>query len=74
MGVKPTSMTLLSTVMIGITMLNKLVFFDKLKEVSLTVNLAKSEFGCAKVSFLGHIEGQREFPRLRPFHGSYSQE
>ena len=35
-------------------------FFDKLKEAKLTVNLAKSEFGCAQVSYLGHIVGQGE--------------
>ena len=34
--------------------------FDKLKEVKLTMNLAKSEFGCAQVSFLGHTVGQEE--------------
>ena len=34
--------------------------FDKLKEVKLTTNLAKSEFGCGQVSFLGHIVGQGE--------------
>ena len=34
--------------------------FDKLKEVNLTVNLAKSAFGCVQVSFLGHTVGQRE--------------
>ena len=49
MGVKPIAilMTLLFTVMIGETMLNKLVFFDKVKEVNLTINLARSEFDCA---------------------------
>ena len=36
------------------------VFFDKLKEMNLTINLAKCEFGCAQVSFLGHIVGQGE--------------
>ena len=35
-------------------------FFDKLKEAKLTINLAKSEFGCARVSYLGHIVGQGE--------------
>ena len=35
-------------------------FFDKLKEVNLTLNLAKSEFGCTQVSFLGHIMGHGE--------------
>ena len=35
-------------------------FFDKLKEAKLTVNLAKSEFDCAQVSYLGHIVGQGE--------------
>ena len=53
-------MTLLFTVMIGVAMLKKLMFFDKLKEVNLTINLAKSGFGCAQVSFLGHTVGQGE--------------
>ena len=35
-------------------------FFDKLKEAKLTINLAKSEFGCAWVSYLSHIVGQGE--------------
>ena len=35
-------------------------FFDKLKEAKLTINLAKSEFGCAQVSYLSHIVGQGE--------------
>ena len=35
--------------MIGVAMLKKLMFFNK------WINLAKSGFGCAQVSFLGHI-------------------
>ena len=35
-------------------------FFDKFKEAKFTVNVAKSEFGCAQVSYLGHIVGQGE--------------
>ena len=35
-------------------------FFDKLKEAKLTINLAKCEFGCAQVSYLGHVVGQGE--------------
>ena len=35
-------------------------FFGKLKEAKLTINLAKSEFGCAQVSYLGHVVGQGE--------------
>ena len=35
-------------------------FFEKLKEAKLTINLVKSEFGCAQISYLGHIVGQRE--------------
>jgi len=31
-----------------------------LKKEKLTINLAKSEFGCARVSYLSHIVGQRE--------------
>ena len=32
--------------------------FDKLTEAKLTINLVKSEFCCAQVTFLGHIVGQ----------------
>ena len=32
--------------------------FSRLKEANLAVNLMKSEFGYAKVTFLGHIMGQ----------------
>ena len=53
-------MTLLFTMMIGVAMLKKVIFFDKLKEVNLTINMAKSRFGCAQVSFLGQIVGQGE--------------
>ena len=35
-------------------------FFGKLKEAKLTINLAKSEFGCAQISYLGDVVGQRE--------------
>ena len=38
----------------------KINVFDKSKEVNLTINMAKSGFGCAQVSFLGHIVGQGE--------------
>ena len=31
--------------------------FDKLENASLTVNLAKSEFGCADIEYLGHVVG-----------------
>ena len=33
-------------------------FFERLSSAMLTVNLAKSEFGCARVNYLGHIVGQ----------------
>ena len=33
-------------------------FFDKLSEATLTVNLTKSEFCHANLTFLGHIVGQ----------------
>ena len=33
-------------------------FFDRLSEAKLTVNLAKSEFCHAKLTFLAHIVGQ----------------
>ena len=33
-------------------------FFDRLSSAMLTVNLVKSEFGCARVNYLGHIVGQ----------------
>ena len=33
-------------------------FFERLTEAMLTINLAKSEFGCAQVIYLGHIVGQ----------------
>ena len=32
--------------------------FSRFREANLTVNLMKSEFGHAKVTFLGHIVGQ----------------
>lgn len=32
--------------------------FQRLSEANLTVNLAKSEFGCASVTYLGHVIGQ----------------
>ncbi|KAI5617705.1 hypothetical protein C0J50_22774 [Silurus asotus] len=32
--------------------------FEKLSEANLTVNLAKSKFGCAHVTYLGHVIGQ----------------
>ena len=35
-------------------------FFAKLKKAKLTINLAKCEFGCAQVSYLGHVVGQGE--------------
>lgn len=35
-------------------------FFGKLKEVNLTINLAKSEFGCAQVSFLATLCDKRK--------------
>ena len=31
---------------------------NKFVEVNLTINLAKSEFGCAEVTFLGHVVGR----------------
>ena len=34
------------------------LLFDILSEANLTVNLAKSEFGHATVTFLGHVVGQ----------------
>ena len=33
-------------------------FFDKLSEAQLTINLAKSEFCHATLTFLGHVVGQ----------------
>ena len=35
----------------------------RLREAKLTVNLAKSEFGCAHIVFLGHLVGQGQ---IRP--------
>lgn len=32
--------------------------FDRLSQAKLTINLAKSEFGCATVTYLGHVVGQ----------------
>ena len=34
--------------------------FNRLTQANLTVNLTKSEFGHADISFLGHVVGQRE--------------
>jgi len=39
--------------------------FDRLSEANLTINLAKSEFGCAHLTYLGHVVGQG---RVRPVH------
>ena len=33
-------------------------FYDRLSEAKLTINLSKSEFACAIVTFLGHVVGQ----------------
>ena len=33
-------------------------FYDRLSDAKLTVNLSKSEFACATVTFLGHVVGQ----------------
>ena len=33
-------------------------FYDRLSEAKLTINLSKSEFACATVTFLGHVVGQ----------------
>ena len=33
-------------------------FFERLTEAKLTINLAKSEFAQAQVTFLGHVVGQ----------------
>ena len=33
-------------------------FYQRLSEAKLTINLSKSEFGCATVTFLGHVVGQ----------------
>ena len=46
--------------------------FQRLSSARLTVNLAKSEFGQARVIYLGHIVGQGKLllwmPKLRPSH------
>ena len=34
------------------------LFFKRLSQAKLTINLAKSEFGCAIVTYIGHIVGQ----------------
>ena len=34
--------------------------FNRLTQANLTLNLTKSEFGYAYISFLGHVVGQRE--------------
>ena len=33
-------------------------FYDRLSEAKLTINLSKSEFACATLTFLGHVVGQ----------------
>ena len=33
-------------------------FFERLTEARLTINLAKSEFACARMTYLGHVVGQ----------------
>ena len=33
-------------------------FFDRLSEAKLTINLSKTKFGCASVTYLGHVVGQ----------------
>ena len=35
-------------------------FLTRLRTVKLTVNLVKSELGCAKVRYLGYVVGQGE--------------
>ena len=39
-------------------------FYDRLSEAKLTINLSKSEFACATVTFLGHVVGQGQ---IKPF-------
>ena len=33
-------------------------FFERLSKAMLAVNLAKNEFACAHVTYLGHVDGQ----------------
>ena len=40
-------------------------FFDRLSDAKLTVNLAKSEFCHANLTFLGHIVGQGQVKRYK---------
>ena len=42
-------------------------FFDRLSEAKLTVNLAKSEFCHANLTFLGHIVGQGQVKAISDF-------
>ena len=44
-------------------------FFDRLSDAKLTVNLTKSEFGCAHVIYLGHVVGQGH---VKPFNAKVS--
>ena len=41
-------------------------FFDRFSEATLTVNLTKSEFCHANLTFLGHIVGQGQVKPVEP--------
>ena len=51
-----------STQTVGVITLRK--FFDRLSKAKLTVNLAKTEFCHATVTFLGHLVGQGQVKPL----------
>ena len=44
-------------------------FIERLSKAMLTINLAKSDFGCAYVTYLGHVVGQGQ---IKPVHAKIS--
>ena len=54
-----------STQTVGDHLQRIMKFFDRLSKAKLTVNLAKTEFCHATVTFLGHLVGQGQVKTFR---------